>query len=119
MDFSEEDYRIWFANATTPIGSTECWMTTGMADIQPGGEVNFCVDTPDYSIGNVKESTLAGLWNGERAARFREYRRAKPLAVCHRCGAKYMDRTAAPGRSGATGAALEPFPDQAAFEPVT
>lgn len=90
MDFSEEDYRTWFADATTPVGSTECWMTTGMADIQPSGDVNFCVDTPDYSIGNVKESTLAELWKGERAERFREYRRAKPLAVCHRCGAKYM-----------------------------
>ena len=25
-----------------------------MIDIQPNGETNFCVDFPDYSIGNVK-----------------------------------------------------------------
>ena len=59
-------------------------------DVQPDGEANFCVDFPDYSFGNVRSSTIKELWNGERAARFREYRRKRPLAVCHRCGAKYI-----------------------------
>jgi hypothetical protein len=39
---------------------------------------------------NVKESTIEEPWNGERAARFREYRRNRPLAVCYCCEAKYM-----------------------------
>lgn len=50
----------------------------------------FCVDFPDYSIGNVKESTIEDAWNSERAARFRAYRRRIPLSVCYRCRAKYM-----------------------------
>jgi MoaA/NifB/PqqE/SkfB family radical SAM enzyme len=90
MDLSEDDYRTWFSDATTPVGSTECWSLDGLMDIQPGGEANFCVDVPDYSLGNVRKSSVAELWNGERAARFREFRRRQPLAVCHRCGAKYM-----------------------------
>jgi hypothetical protein len=30
--------------------------------------------------------------SGERAERFRAYRRRQPLAVCYRCGAKYMSK---------------------------
>jgi MoaA/NifB/PqqE/SkfB family radical SAM enzyme len=94
MDFSDDDYRRWFADATTPVGRPECWAIDDLIDIQPGGEANFCVDFPDYSIGNVRNSTIRELWDGERAATFREYRRRQALAVCHRCGAKYMSAPA-------------------------
>jgi MoaA/NifB/PqqE/SkfB family radical SAM enzyme len=90
MDLDEDDYRTWFADATTPVRSTECWNLDGLLDIQPDGEANFCVDFPDYSIGNVRLSSIEALWNGERAEKLREYRRRSPLAVCHRCGAKYI-----------------------------
>lgn len=90
MSLSEDQYRTWFRDATTPLDSPECWNLDGLIDIQPDGEANFCVDYPDYSIGNVRSATIEELWNGERAARFREFRRKRPLAVCHRCGAKYI-----------------------------
>jgi len=61
-----------------------------LIDIQPDGRANFCVDFPDFSFGNVKDATLAQLWNNEQAERFRQYRRQKPLGVCYHCGAKYM-----------------------------
>jgi MoaA/NifB/PqqE/SkfB family radical SAM enzyme len=60
------------------------------------GPANFCVDFPDYSIGNVKAASIEELWNAGPAARFREYRRKRPLAVCHRCGAKYMSAPRTP-----------------------
>jgi MoaA/NifB/PqqE/SkfB family radical SAM enzyme len=87
---TEEEYRTWFADAVTPVGSTACANVEKLIDIQPSGEANFCVDFPDYSLGNVRESTIAELWNSPRAEKFREYRRKQPLAVCCRCGAKYM-----------------------------
>jgi MoaA/NifB/PqqE/SkfB family radical SAM enzyme len=87
---TEEEYRTWFADAVTPVGSTACANVEKLIDIQPTGEANFCVDFPDYSFGNVRESTIAELWNSPRAEKFREYRRKQPLAVCYRCGAKYM-----------------------------
>lgn len=90
MSLSEDQYRTWFRDATTPLDSPECWNLDGLVDIQPDGEANFCVDYPDYSFGNVRSATIEELWNGERAARFREFRRKRPLAVCHRCGAKYI-----------------------------
>jgi MoaA/NifB/PqqE/SkfB family radical SAM enzyme len=87
---SEEEYRTWFRDALTPVGSAACMNVEKLIDIQPGGEANFCVDFPDYAIGNARESTIAELWNSPRAEKFREYRRKQPLAVCCRCGAKYM-----------------------------
>ncbi len=90
MDLREDEYRAWFADATTQVGPAECWMLDNLIDVQPDGEANFCVDFPDYTIGSVRESTIEELWNSERAERFREVRRKSPLAVCYRCGAKYM-----------------------------
>jgi MoaA/NifB/PqqE/SkfB family radical SAM enzyme len=94
MPLSEDEYRTWLSDPISPVGSTHCTNVEKLIDIQPHGEANFCVDFPDYTIGNVKESTIEEIWNGERAARFREYRRKKPLAVCYRCGAKYMSEIA-------------------------
>jgi MoaA/NifB/PqqE/SkfB family radical SAM enzyme len=90
LRMSEEEYRTWFYDAQTPVGPTACANVEKLIDIQPSGEANFCVDFPDYSIGSVRESTIAELWNSPRAEKFREYRRKQPLAVCYRCGAKYM-----------------------------
>jgi MoaA/NifB/PqqE/SkfB family radical SAM enzyme len=90
MAFSEDEYRTWFADAVTPVGLSRCSNIEQLIDIQPNGDANFCVDFPDYVIGNVREATIEAVWNSERAERFRAYRREKPLPVCQRCGAKYM-----------------------------
>ncbi len=90
MPLSEAEYETWFTDALAPVGPLHCTNVEKLIDIQPNGEANFCVDFPDYTIGNVRESTIAEIWNGERAERFRRYRREKPFAVCYRCGAKFM-----------------------------
>ncbi len=90
MPMTEEEYLTWFAGPWEPVGPLTCHNVEKVIDIQPNGDANFCLDFPDYVFGNVRRSTIAEVWNGERAERFREYRRRKPLAVCYRCGAKYM-----------------------------
>ncbi len=90
MPLSAEEYKTWFLEATSPVGPQRCMNVERLIDVQPDGDANFCVDFPDYCIGNVREATLEEIWNGERAQRFRAYRREHPLAVCYRCGAKYM-----------------------------
>jgi MoaA/NifB/PqqE/SkfB family radical SAM enzyme len=90
MDLNEEDYRLWFSAPLTTVLSDVCNNTEKLIDIQPNGDANFCVDFPDYVIGNVKDATIKEIWNGSRASRFRDFRREHPLAVCYRCGAKYM-----------------------------
>jgi len=90
MDFTEEDYRIWFNDCVTPVGSPTCMNIEKLIDIQPDGAANFCVDFPDYSIGNVKTRSITEVWNSAKASRFRSYRRKQPLSICYRCGAKYI-----------------------------
>lgn len=90
MNFSEDDYRIWFGNPTAPVGLQRCLNVERLIDIQPTGDANFCVDFPDYIIGNVRQSTIEDIWNSKEAEIFRKYRRKKLLSVCYRCGAKYM-----------------------------
>jgi len=90
MDLSEDDFRLWFNDPLTPVGSSTCLNIEKLIDIQPDGEANFCVDFPDYCIGNVKESSIKDIWNSPRASQFRCYRRKKPLSICYRCGAKYI-----------------------------
>ena len=36
-------------------------------------------------VPSIKE-----MWESLKAKQFREYRRQQPLAVCYRCGAKYI-----------------------------
>jgi MoaA/NifB/PqqE/SkfB family radical SAM enzyme len=90
LALTDEEYATWFSDPEAPVRSPRCMNVERLIDIQPGGDANFCVDFPDYSIGNVKDSTIEELWNSERTERFRRLRRERPLAVCHRCGAKYM-----------------------------
>jgi len=92
MAFSLQDYRVWFGDTITPVGKLHCDNVERLIDIQPNGDANFCVDFPDYVFGNVREHTIDEVWNSRQAERFREYRRKKPLAVCYRCGAKYMSK---------------------------
>jgi MoaA/NifB/PqqE/SkfB family radical SAM enzyme len=92
MALDEHQYRDWFTNAQIPVGSLHCSNIEKLIDIQPDGSANFCVDFVDYSFGNVKEASVERLWNNEQAERFRQTRREKPLAVCYRCGAKFMSR---------------------------
>jgi MoaA/NifB/PqqE/SkfB family radical SAM enzyme len=90
MPLSEDEYRTWFGDAITPVRSSSCMNIENLIDIQPNGEANFCVDFPDYSIGNVKSFSIEEIWNGNRALRFRNYRREKPLSICYRCGPKFI-----------------------------
>ncbi len=92
--FSLEDYRVWFHDATTPAGTFKCMNVERFIDIQPDGNVNFCTDFPDAALGNVLKNSIHEIWNGEKAEKFREYRRKKMLPVCFRCGAKYMSEVA-------------------------
>ena len=90
MAFTDDEYREWFSRSDTTVHQAECNNIWGLLDVQPDGNVNFCVDFPDYAIGNVVESTLHQLWHSDRARRFRELRTGRQMPVCYRCGAKYM-----------------------------
>jgi radical SAM protein with 4Fe4S-binding SPASM domain len=90
MDFSEKEYRAWFSNSNEKVNRHTCHNPWVLADIQPNGDVNFCVDFPDYIIGNIRYNSLQQIWNGGKADKFRNYLEKKSLPICFRCGAQYM-----------------------------
>ena len=90
MPLTLDEYATWFAEATAPVGPPACANVERLIDVQPTGEANFCVDLPDGSLGSVTHASIAAIWNGESARRFRERRRRGPLAACHRCVARHM-----------------------------
>ena len=90
MPLSEDEYIAWFSGIQNPPARQNCSNAERLIDIQPGGDANACVDFPDWVFGNALNSTIEEIWNGERAVRFREYRRRRTLAVCGRCGAGHM-----------------------------
>jgi MoaA/NifB/PqqE/SkfB family radical SAM enzyme len=96
LPLAAHEYQSWFESPTAQVGSSECLSVERVLDIQPNGDVNFCVDYPDFTFGNVRRSSIAELWNGELAQRFRERRRQAPFGACHRCVAKYMAVDRAP-----------------------
>jgi len=89
MPFNIEEYKEWFDNSYSIVGSKKCGNVESLIDIQPNGDANFCIDFPDYVIGNVKKMSIKEIWDSEKAEKFRIYRSSIPLAICNRCGAKY------------------------------
>lgn len=90
MPLSRDEYRAWFADPAKAVGPAACSNVERLLDIQPTGEANFCVDLPDASLGNVRRQSIAEIWQGEPARRFRERRRREPLGACSRCVARHM-----------------------------
>ena len=90
LPLTAAEYRTWFTDPTAPVGPPGCANVERLIDIQPTGEANFCVDSPDGSLGNVRHATIAEIWNSERACRFRARRRLGLLGACHRCVARHM-----------------------------
>ncbi|MCB9247274.1 MAG: SPASM domain-containing protein [Ignavibacteriales bacterium] len=77
MPFTIEEYKEWFDNSHTVVGTEKCMNIESLIDIQPNGDANFCIDFPDYVFGNVKNNSIEEIWNSEKAEMFRKYRRKK------------------------------------------
>jgi MoaA/NifB/PqqE/SkfB family radical SAM enzyme len=92
LPLTEDEFKTWFTDPVAAVKTSECYNVEALIDIQPNGDANFCVDFPDYTFGNVRNSSIEKLWNGEEAERFRVLRRKQQLGACYRCGAKYMGK---------------------------
>ena len=90
MDFTEDEYREWFKTSATTVHQSECNNIYNVVDIQPNGQVNFCIDFPDYVIGNIATDSLYQIWHSERARQFRHLRANKEMPICYRCASKYL-----------------------------
>lgn len=87
---TEEDYKNWFGDPEFILGGEYCANVERLIDVQPDGSANFCVDLPDYKIGNVLQSSISEIWKSHEAQKFRQHIRKKLLPACYKCVAKYM-----------------------------
>ncbi|MEK6645492.1 MAG: radical SAM protein [Candidatus Firestonebacteria bacterium] len=82
----------WYKDAEKTFGFNQCFVPWSLVNVMPNGNVNFCVDFPDYIIGNVTQNSLFDIWNNKRAQVFRKkYLESGPLPICNRCCWLYND----------------------------
>lgn len=86
------DLKRWFDEPANTFGRTRCLVPWRKINVMPNGDCNFCVDFPDYKLGNVKEKKLMEIWNGVNAGRFRaRMKKAGVFPICSRCLWLYND----------------------------
>lgn len=85
-----EEVGAYYRNPELPIGKKFCYNPWLNPDLRPNGDVTFCPDFPDYTVGNVKEKRFLEIWNGEKAKKFRRVLLEKGLfPLCSRCCGLY------------------------------
>jgi radical SAM protein with 4Fe4S-binding SPASM domain len=70
------------------VRTDRCTIAWNSIIVKANGDVMFCPDEwmTNYKLGNVRSSTIKGMWTGEKAAKFREelYKRGY-FPACARC----------------------------------
>jgi len=96
--------RQWHEDTAETGGNRCCRVPWKKMNVMPNGDCNFCGDFPDYIIGNIREQNVADIWNGDKAARFRQVMKtAGPSPVCRRCIWLYNDFASASAEEGKRG----------------
>ena len=84
--------REWQEKPELTFGPRKCIVPWKKLNIMPDGNCNFCMDFPDYSIGNINERSIESIWYGDRAERFRSAMETLGIfPACSRCIWLYND----------------------------
>ncbi|MBN2799902.1 MAG: radical SAM protein [Deltaproteobacteria bacterium] len=90
----------FFTDVTESFGKELCTAPWAYALVLPSGDLTFCPDYPDYTIGNLGEQPFEAIWQGERARAFRDLLRERSLPICARCCSQYLMGAKRPARRG-------------------
>ena len=74
----------WYASSD-PVRPPQCVLPWRHLSVRSDGNVDFCVDFDDFSLGSIKDSSAQELFFGERAGKFRQLIGAAALPCCRRC----------------------------------
>jgi radical SAM protein with 4Fe4S-binding SPASM domain len=84
-EINAENITSWFdASIHLKKDRSACLMPFRHLQIQHDGNVHFCVDFNDFTLGNIRDSSITELFHNERARRFRAEGPACN-ALCARC----------------------------------
>jgi radical SAM protein with 4Fe4S-binding SPASM domain len=89
-DVKPDDVPAYFSEHGRTFGHNLCPVAWYFAQVEPDGEVCFCGDFPDYSIGNVRSESFRAIWTGEKATAFRRKLAREPLPICARCCGSFI-----------------------------
>ena len=88
-DLQPEDLPNYYTKTAPLKSGRKCIVPWMRADILPNGDVYPCIDYPDYIVGNINETPLMELWNGERYVKFRQALMRGLFGICGRCQSLY------------------------------
>ncbi|MCW8965888.1 MAG: radical SAM protein, partial [Candidatus Pacearchaeota archaeon] len=86
-ELKEEELDTYYKDPTNFFGYGPCispWMVT---EITANVDVAPCRDYPDYIVGNIRETSLKEIWNGEKYKKFRKVLKecGGTFPICSRC----------------------------------
>jgi len=87
-DLKVEDIKQYYTHPEDFFGYTKCISPWFQLDVMPNGDTVTCRDFPDFITGNIIESTIEEIYNGEKHRQFRRALRSCEKGVfpaCSRC----------------------------------
>jgi len=83
-----EEIRRYYYEPENFLGYRKCVAPWFQLDIMPNGDAVTCRDFPDFVTGNIKESSILDIYNGEKHRAFRRALKSCPdgvFPICSRC----------------------------------
>ena len=87
-DLKPEQIRTYYTEPENFFGYKKCVSPWFQLDIMPNGDTVTCRDFPDFVTGNIKESSIQEIYNGEKHRKFRQALRSCDngvFPICSRC----------------------------------
>jgi radical SAM protein with 4Fe4S-binding SPASM domain len=85
-----EDIATYLDRPEVPPGNHFCYQQWSRMDVTPEGDVTPCILYPDLRFGNLRDQGVLEIWNSDRYAGFRRFRRQHVLPVCAKCNSLYL-----------------------------
>ncbi len=83
-----EDIPRYYQEPSNLFGFGRCVNAWTTMEILPNGDVTTCRDYPDCLVGNIKESSINDIWNGDQYRKFRTVLKGREeglFPICARC----------------------------------
>ena len=86
-NLKDEQLSEYYKNPGNFFGFGPCISPWYVTELMPNGDVAPCRDYPDYVTGNLMESSIYDIWNGEKYRKFRKVLKENggTFPICARC----------------------------------
>lgn len=88
----KDDMVDFIEGSTQPAQQkTRCLGISSRIDLLPGGKVTPCKKFPEFVVGNLNESSLEEVWQGDGYKRFRGTHGNELMSICSKCEILYAN----------------------------